>query len=154
MNNRFRVTLVWLTVGFVTGCTSAEETTTASDASARQNALRLAEQVGVETAAVYEGAAVGVLRTINVAQVAFLSSTGGYADSFDDLLDEGLLDPQFRDGGTLGYTYELHPDSASGFYSAVATPDDPGGRHFYTGPDGIIRSEIGKPAIADSAPFQ
>ncbi len=95
-----------------------------------------------------------VLRTINVAQVAFLSSTGGYADSLDDLVDKGLVDPRFRDDGTLGYTHELHPDSANGSYSAVATPDDPGGRHFYTGPDGVIRSEIGKPAIADSAPFQ
>ncbi len=154
MSRRFRVTIVWLTVGFVAGCTGAEETTTVSDASARQNALRLAEQVGVETAAVYEGAAVSVLRTINVAQVAFLSSTGGYADSLDDLVDKGLVDPRFRDDGTLGYTYELHPDNANGSYSAVATPDDPGGRHLYTGPDGVIRSEMGKPAIADSAPFQ
>ena len=44
MSRRFRVTIVWLTVGFVAGCTGAEETTIASDASARQNALRLAEQ--------------------------------------------------------------------------------------------------------------
>ena len=151
MRRLFLITLPCLVLGFVAGCTGADETPTANDGNAGRNALLLAEQFGVNTAAVNEGPAVNLLRTINAAQVVFLSSNGGYADSFDSLIDEGLVEPQYADGGTLGYTHEIH--SAYGSYSVVATPDDPGGRHFYTGPDGVIRSEIGMPATADSAPF-
>ena len=149
MRRLFWIALPCLVLGWVAGCASADETPTANDGNAGRNALLLAEQFGVDTAAINEGPAVNLLRTINAAQVAFLYSNGSYADNFDGLIDAGLVERQ----GAIGYTHEIRADRANGSYSVVATPDDPGGRHFYAGPDGVIRSEIGMPATADSTPF-
>src|SRR5437870_11658811 len=66
-----------------------------------------------------ESAAVANLRTINTAQVTYLSSAGGQFGVISDLTAAGLIDSRF--GGTVsGYDYVV--TAATGNYTAVATP--------------------------------
>ena len=126
-------------------------------------------QLGGGVVAENENTAVMVMRTISTAQITFLNATGNYADDLSELVNRGLLDTQYVSDGTTGYVYQVHPEDDSllfqgkniSTYSAVATPDDPGGTYFYLGPfaqgrccwpDGVVRYAIGRPAAGDSPP--
>src|SRR5688572_1901255 len=68
-----------------------------------------------------ESAAVANLRTINTAQVTYLSGSGGTYGALTDLQGTGLLDSSFSNPvGKSGYTYTIAV--ATGEYTAVATP--------------------------------
>lgn len=85
-----------------------------------------------------ESAAVANLRTVNTAQVVYLSSSGGNYGSISDLISAGLLDSTFN-GVKAGFTFSIiavGPD-----YAAVAMPAsaDTGRYGFYSTPDAVIR---------------
>ncbi len=96
-----------------------------------------------------ENTAVSVLRIINTGQVLYLLDNGSYAESLSQLVDEGHVPSEYATG-TSGYVYELQGEALN--YSVTATPDDRSGRHFYSGPDGVVRYETGAPAMSDSPP--
>jgi prepilin-type N-terminal cleavage/methylation domain-containing protein len=86
-----------------------------------------------------ESAAVGSLRTINTAEVTYLSSSGGTYGNVSDLVTAGLLDSRFSSGTISGYVYAV--TTATGTYTASATPNatNSGRYGYYSTPDGVVR---------------
>src|SRR6185436_6572743 len=86
-----------------------------------------------------ESAAVANLRTINTAQVTYLSSSGGQFGAISDLTAAGLLDSRFSGAAVSGYAYTV--TAATGNYTAVATPSatNSGRYGYYSAPDGVVR---------------
>ena len=85
-----------------------------------------------------ESAAVAELRTINTAQITYLSSAQGNYGNITQLISAGLLDSRFT--GTLsGYTFNV--TSSGGDYTATADPASASnGRYgYYSTPDAVIR---------------
>ena len=68
-----------------------------------------------------ESAAVANLRTINTAEVTYLSSSGGTYGTIADLIAAGLLDDTFT-GIKAGYKYSITLDATGSVYTAEATP--------------------------------
>src|SRR5688500_17213906 len=66
-----------------------------------------------------ESAAVANLRTINTAQVTYLSGAGGNYGAITDLVTGGLLDSRFS-GTVSGYNFSVSVSGAD--YTANATP--------------------------------
>src|SRR5215471_5568783 len=71
--------------------------------------------------AAQESAAVAQIRTVNTAEVTYLSSAGGNYGDIPNLITAGLLDSRFAPGGIVsGYNFAV---AASGSeYTASATP--------------------------------
>jgi prepilin-type N-terminal cleavage/methylation domain-containing protein len=85
-----------------------------------------------------ESSAVAELRTINTAQITYLSSAQGAYGDITALVSAGLLDTRFN--GTLsGYNFSI--TAANGDYTATATPaSSSNGRYgYYSTPDAVIR---------------
>jgi len=88
--------------------------------------------------AAQESSAVAQVRTINTAEVTYLSSNGGSYGSIPELITQGFLDSRFS-GSVSGYNYTV---TASGSdYTATATPTSTNaGRYgYYALPDAVIR---------------
>jgi type IV pilus assembly protein PilA len=85
-----------------------------------------------------ESAAVANLRTINTAQVTYLSSSGGNYGEIQDLIDAGLLDSTFT-GTKAGYLFAI--DATGADYTATATPasGNTGRFGYYSTPDAVVR---------------
>ena len=85
-----------------------------------------------------ESAAVANLRTINTAQVTYLSSAGGNFGTVTNLVSAGLLDTRFN-GTVSGYNYSITSSGAD--YTAFATPASTNtGRYgYYSIPDAVVR---------------
>jgi hypothetical protein len=103
-----------------------------------------------------EPPAVSNLRTINTAQVIYLSSSGGTYGSMTDLIAAKLLDDTFAD--TLGgYKYSITLDATGSAYTAEAVPASTNTRHFgyYSHPDAVIRyTSLAPPGQAGRSPVQ
>jgi type IV pilus assembly protein PilA len=86
-----------------------------------------------------ESAAVANLRTINTAQVTYLSSSGGAYGAITNLVTAGLLDSRFSGASVSGYAYAVAV--ATGDYTATATPSatNSGRYGYYSTPDGVVR---------------
>jgi prepilin-type N-terminal cleavage/methylation domain-containing protein len=86
-----------------------------------------------------ESAAVATLRTINTAQVTYLSSNGGNYGTISNLVGAGLLDSRFNGGTVGGYNYTVVASSYD--YTATADPaSSNSGRYgYYSLPDAVIR---------------
>ena len=86
-----------------------------------------------------ESAAVSNLRTINTAEVTYLSSAGGSYGQLTDLVTAGLLDTRFNTSTVSGYTFNVA--AAGQDYTARANPSSPNsGRYAYFSlPDAVIR---------------
>ena len=84
-----------------------------------------------------EAAAVANLRTINTAQVAYLSSKGKYGE-MRELIDFGLLDSRFL-ATISGYDYTVRLEARD--YVATATPasTNTGRYEYYSTPDAVVR---------------
>jgi prepilin-type N-terminal cleavage/methylation domain-containing protein len=84
-----------------------------------------------------ESSAVAQTRTINTAEVTYLSSNQGNYGSVAALISQGLLDSRFT-GQVSGYIFTVNATGSS--YSAGATPTSANaGRYAYTsGPDAVI----------------
>lgn len=91
-----------------------------------------------------ESAAVATLRTVNTAQITYLSSSGGSFGTFANLVTEGLLDDTFAAAPALksGYTYTIALSGTGNTnYSAYADPasSNSGRFGYYTAPDAVVR---------------
>ena len=85
-----------------------------------------------------ESAAVAELRTINTAQITYLSSSGGNYGNVSQLMTAGLLDSRF--GGMLsGYNFTITTSGTD--YTADAVPASAtNGRYgYYSTPDAVVR---------------
>lgn len=85
-----------------------------------------------------ETSAIATLRTIAQAQTAFSVTNAGHYASFEQLVENGLLDSRFNHSNPEyhGYVFSLQNGSSSapGFFSCNADPAATsihGGRHFY-----------------------
>lgn len=85
-----------------------------------------------------ESAAVANLRTINTAQVTYLSSSGGNYGGVANLVTAGLLDSRFS-GTVSGYNFTVTVSGAD--YTANANPasSNTGRYGYYSTPDGVVR---------------
>ena len=88
--------------------------------------------------AAQESSAVAQVRTINTAEVTYLSTAGGNYGSIPQLITAGLLDSRFATS-VSGYVFTVE---AAGYdYTATATPASTNaGRYgYYSTPDAVIR---------------
>src|SRR5204862_3909528 len=78
-----------------------------------------------------ESAAVANLRTMNTAEVTYLSSAGGNFGSVTDLVTAGLVDSRFSSGAAVsGYNYTITVSASD--YTANAIPSSANsGRYAY-----------------------
>jgi prepilin-type N-terminal cleavage/methylation domain-containing protein len=85
-----------------------------------------------------ESAAVGSLRTINTAQVTYLSSAGGNYGTMAQLIGAGLLDTAFN-ATRSGYNFSITATGSD--YTAFASPasSNTGRYGYYSTPDAVIR---------------
>src|SRR5438874_2552272 len=85
-----------------------------------------------------ESAAVAEIRTINTAQITYLSSSGGNFGTVSQLVGAGLLDTRFN-GTMSGYNFSI--TSSGTDYTATANPASTStGRYgYYSTPDAVIR---------------
>src|ERR1051325_7560439 len=88
--------------------------------------------------AAQESSAVAQIRTINTAQVTYLSSAGGNYGSVPELITAGLLDPRFATS-VSGYNVAVQASGTD--YTAAATPTSTNaGRYgYYSTPDAVVR---------------
>jgi prepilin-type N-terminal cleavage/methylation domain-containing protein len=86
-----------------------------------------------------ESSAVANLRTINTAQVTYLTSSGGTFGAIADLVTEGLLDSRFSGTNVSGYSYTVAV--STGDYTATATPNatNSGRYGYYSTPEAVVR---------------
>lgn len=100
------------------------------------------------------------LRTILAAQTAFHAANNRYAENFDELTAPAA-NPPYLDGEwktpRRGYVFNITPkENAPDVFDAVAEPWKPGAtgnRRFFIDQSGVIRSEEGKTAGAESPPL-
>ena len=88
--------------------------------------------------AAQESSAVAQLRTVNTAEVTYLSSNQGTYGDIPQLITAGLLDGRFSTS-VSGYTFSV---TASGSdYTATATPTSTNAGRFgyYSVPDAVVR---------------
>jgi type IV pilus assembly protein PilA len=85
-----------------------------------------------------ESAAVANLRTVNTAEVTYLSSSGGNYGDIPALIGAGLLDETFT-GTKAGYAYGVTASGAD--YTATAGPisSNTGRFGYYSHPDAVVR---------------
>jgi type IV pilus assembly protein PilA len=85
-----------------------------------------------------ESSAVANVRTINTAEVTYLSSAGGNYGDVDDLISAGLIDSRFN-GPVSGYSFTV--DATGADYTAWAYPTSTNsGRYgYYSLPDAVVR---------------
>ena len=89
-----------------------------------------------------ESAAVANLRTINTAEVTYLSGSGGAYGDLPALIAAKLLDDTFTPGNTkAGYDYDVDLYDSNQGYTAYATPASTNtGRYgYYSTPDAVVR---------------
>jgi prepilin-type N-terminal cleavage/methylation domain-containing protein len=90
--------------------------------------------------AAQESSAVSNIRTINTAEVTYLSSNAGNYGSLPELVTAGLLDARF--GGTTGVSgYSFSVTASGSDYTASATPTsaNAGRWAYYSLPDAVVR---------------
>ena len=102
-----------------------------------------------------ESAAVANLRTINTAEVTYLSSSGGNYGDLNALVSAGLLDDTFIGTATrpkAGYIYSLTATGSD--YTAFAEPASPNTGRFayYSVPDAVVRYSTLGGAISNNQP--
>lgn len=98
-----------------------------------------------------EQAAIDALKQVNQAQADFVRRTRRYAQTYDELVAQHLLNAEPTKAAT-GYDFLMLPSPDAVSYTLTATPSGPGARHFFTDQTGVLRAEPDKPAtVASSA---
>ena len=85
-----------------------------------------------------ESAAVAQLRTINTAEVTYLSSNQGAFGSIPDLVTQGLLDSRFL-GSVSGYNFTITASGPNYTANADPTSTNSGRFGYFSTPDAVIR---------------
>ena len=88
--------------------------------------------------AAQESSAVSNIRTVNTAEVTYLSSNGGNYGSIPQLITAGLLDNRFSTS-VSGYVFTVAASSSD--YTATATPTSTNAGRFgyFSVPDAVVR---------------
>ena len=85
-----------------------------------------------------ESASVANLRTINTAQVTYLSSSGGSYGTVAQLVSAGLLDAGFQ-STKGGYNYSVTTNGTDYTIGASPASTNNGRFGYYSVPDGVVR---------------
>jgi prepilin-type N-terminal cleavage/methylation domain-containing protein len=116
-----------------------------------------------------EASAVGSLRTINTACIAYSTTYGGFPSSLSSLGSSGpigstaadLIDNVLAGGSKTGYTFSYTPGPLVGggiaIYTLTASPIAPnqtGQRFFFTDESAVIRFNVTGLATVSDAPLQ
>ena len=88
--------------------------------------------------AAQESSAVAQVRTINTAEVTYLSSNQGSFGDVLALVSSGLLDNRFI-GSVSGYNFAVTASGSDYTASASPTSANAGRYAYYSGPDAVIR---------------
>jgi hypothetical protein len=96
-----------------------------------------------------ESAAIEALRQTTQAQTNFIRRTRRYAQTFDELVKDHLLNAEPKKADT-GYEFLLLPSPDAESYTVTAAPGAPGARYFFADQTGILRVETDKPATSVS----
>ena len=114
-----------------------------------------------------EASAVGSLRTINTASVAYSTSYTTYPSTLASLgpvsgggsassTTADLIDSVLSAGSKSGYTFTYTAGGSNLSYTLTANPTSPGvtgQRHFFTDQSGVIRADPSTTATASSTPI-
>ena len=112
-----------------------------------------------------EASAVGSLRTINTASVAFSTTYGNYPHALTDLATNGavsstaadLIDSVLASGTKSGYTFKYTPDTTTyQAYTLTGAPTNAnvtGQRYFFTDQSGVIRANTSGAATSANSPL-
>ena len=111
-----------------------------------------------------EASAVGSLRTVNTASVAFSTTYGMYETNLSNLQKSGavtsaaadLIDSVLAAGTKSGYTFSYTVGTSNLAYTITASPVVPGTtgqRYFYTDQSGVIRVDPAATATSSSTPL-
>jgi type IV pilus assembly protein PilA len=111
-----------------------------------------------------EASAVGSLRTLNTASVAYSTTYGTYPGSLPALGPSSapsssaadLIDSVLSGGTKSGYTFTWSAGGSNLSYSITAAPSTPGvtgQRYFYTNQSGVIRANTAGAADSSSTPI-
>src|SRR3989440_6098852 len=88
--------------------------------------------------AAQESSAVAQIRTINTAEVTYLSANGGAYGSIPQLITQGLIDNRFA-GSVSGYNFTVEASSTDYTASAQPSSTNAGRFGYYSTPDAVIR---------------
>jgi type IV pilus assembly protein PilA len=86
-----------------------------------------------------ESAAVANLRTINTAEVTYLSSSGGNYGDLPALVSAGLLDTTFTAGVKAGYNFSVTAVGSDYTATAIPASTNTGRFGYYSWPDAVVR---------------
>jgi len=91
--------------------------------------------------AAHEAAAVSTLRTINTAEVTYLSTGNGKFGSLQDLINNTLIPSNFIPGPVSGYQFSVVLNANSTDFTVTADPasSNDGRYGYYVVPDGTVR---------------
>jgi type IV pilus assembly protein PilA len=116
-----------------------------------------------------EASAVGSLRTINTACIAYSTTFGGFPSNLINLGTAGpasstaadLIDNNLAGGAKSGYTFTYTAGAPAGGVIPVYTlaagpiaPDQTGQRYFFTDQSAVIRFNISAAATVSDSPLQ
>src|SRR5688572_33114611 len=96
-----------------------------------------------------ELAAIEAIRQVTEAQTNFIRRTRRYAQTFEELINEKLLNAEPKKADT-GYDFLLLPSPDAVHYSVTATPSAAGARYFFADDTGVVRVEKDKAATSAS----
>jgi type IV pilus assembly protein PilA len=85
-----------------------------------------------------ESAAVAQVRTVNTAEITYLSSNQGAYGNVGQLITQGLLDVRFA-GSVSGYNFAISASGSDYTVSATPTSTNSGRFGYYSTPDAVIR---------------
>jgi type IV pilus assembly protein PilA len=85
-----------------------------------------------------ESSAVAQIRTINTAEITYLSSNQGSYGDIPALITQGLLDSRFA-GSVSGYSFAVTVSGTDYTASATPTSTNAGRFGYYSTPDAVIR---------------
>src|SRR5687767_5750771 len=86
-----------------------------------------------------ENSAVANLRTISNAEAAYLSASGGYYGTLDQLVSAQVLDDRFAGASVGGYMYALSANQFAFTVEATPRSSNMGRYGYYMVTDGVIR---------------
>ena len=85
-----------------------------------------------------ESSAVAQIRTVNTAEITYLSSNQGSYGDIPQLITQGLLDSRFS-GSVSGYSFAVSVSGSDYTTSATPTSTNAGRFGYYSTPDAVIR---------------
>jgi prepilin-type N-terminal cleavage/methylation domain-containing protein len=88
--------------------------------------------------AAQEASAVAQVRTINTAEVTYLSSNQGSYGDIPSLITQGLIDGRFS-GAVSGYTFNVTASGSDYTVTASPTSTNSGRYGYFSLPDAVIR---------------